>query len=176
MFFNDWIGLLRILIIGICAYTGLVFIIRVSGKRTLSKMNAFDFVVTVALGSTLATILLSRAVALVEGLLALALLVSLQYLVAWATTRSTLISRMAKSEPRLLVHRGQFLHQALRQERVATEEVLQALRSQGVGDIADAEAVIIESDGSFTVITTSSAGNGSTMQDVHPFRNADDSQ
>jgi uncharacterized membrane protein YcaP (DUF421 family) len=41
--------------------------LRVSGKRTLAKMNAFDLVVTVALGSTLATILLSADVSLAEG-------------------------------------------------------------------------------------------------------------
>jgi uncharacterized membrane protein YcaP (DUF421 family) len=50
----------------------------VSGKRTLSKLDAFDLIVTVALGSTLATVLLSRDVALAEGIVAFALLVGLQ--------------------------------------------------------------------------------------------------
>jgi uncharacterized membrane protein YcaP (DUF421 family) len=63
MFFDSWDGLLRVVVVGILAYTGLVLLLRISGKRTLSKMNAFDFVVTVALGSTLATILLSSDVA-----------------------------------------------------------------------------------------------------------------
>ena len=52
------------MVVGVLAYVALVFLLRISGKRTLSKMNAFDFVVTVALGSTLATILLSTAVVL----------------------------------------------------------------------------------------------------------------
>ena len=74
MFFTHWFDLARVLIVGVSAYAALVFLLRISGKRTLSKMNAFDLVVTVALGSTLATILLSKDVALAEGLLALALL------------------------------------------------------------------------------------------------------
>lgn len=53
MFFDGWSDLLRILVVGSLAYAGLVGFLRVSGKRTLAKMNAFDLVVTVALGSTL---------------------------------------------------------------------------------------------------------------------------
>ncbi len=51
MFFDDWFGIVRILIVGVLAYAALIIFLRVSGKRTLSKWNAFDFVVTIALGS-----------------------------------------------------------------------------------------------------------------------------
>lgn len=78
MFFDTWQGLGRIVVVGVLAYAALVIFLRFSGKRTLSKMNAFDLIVTVALGSTLATILLSKDVALAEGLLALLLLIALQ--------------------------------------------------------------------------------------------------
>jgi uncharacterized membrane protein YcaP (DUF421 family) len=63
-------------------------VLRVSGKRTLSKWNAFDFVVTIALGSILATVLLSKDVRLAEGLTACALLVGLQFLNTWIAVRS----------------------------------------------------------------------------------------
>lgn len=59
--------------VGTSAYFALLLMLRASGTRTLSKMNAFDFVVTVAFGSTLATVMLSEDVALAEGGLALAL-------------------------------------------------------------------------------------------------------
>ena len=62
MFFESGSALLRTLIVGSLAYMALVFLLRVSGKRTLSKWNAFDLVVTVAFGSTLATALLSMGV------------------------------------------------------------------------------------------------------------------
>lgn len=81
MVFDSWFGLLRVLVVGTIAYAALVLLLRVSGKRTLAKLNAFDLIVTVALGSTLATVLLSKSVALVEGLAAFALLAGLQYLV-----------------------------------------------------------------------------------------------
>ena len=68
MWFGSWDGLVRVVVGGVAAYAFLVALLRVSGKRTLSKLNAFDLVVTVALGSTLATVLLSKDVPVVEGM------------------------------------------------------------------------------------------------------------
>jgi uncharacterized membrane protein YcaP (DUF421 family) len=58
MFYDGWFRLVRVLVVGSCGYVALIALLRISGKRTLAKLNAFDFVVTVALGSTLATVLL----------------------------------------------------------------------------------------------------------------------
>ena len=82
-FFDTWLALGRTAVVGVLAYLALVFLLRISGKRTLSKMNAFDLVVTVALGSTLATVLLSKNVALANGVLAFALLIGLQFAITW---------------------------------------------------------------------------------------------
>lgn len=60
MFFSDSFSFTRILVVGILSYILIVFVLRVSGKRTLSKMNSFDFIVTVALGSVLASILTNQ--------------------------------------------------------------------------------------------------------------------
>lgn len=106
MFYDGWQGLVRVVVVGVAAYTALILLLRVSGKRTLAKLNAFDFVVTVAIGSTLATMLLSSTVALAEGLVALALMVGLQYVVASASNRSPRVERLVKSEPRLVYHGG----------------------------------------------------------------------
>lgn len=63
IFFNGWFALVRTAVVGVLAYVALIVFLRLSGKRTLSKMNAFDLIVTVSLGSTLATIALSADVA-----------------------------------------------------------------------------------------------------------------
>jgi len=152
MLFDSWMELARVLIVGALAYAGLVLLLRISGKRTLSKMNAFDFIVTVALGSTLATILLSRDVALAEGVVALALLILLQLAVAWLSARSPGFRRLVKSEPRLLFAHGRMLDEALLDERVAPEEVWAAMRATGHADPDDVEAVVLETDGTFSVV------------------------
>ncbi len=152
MFFHSWIGLGRVLLVGTLAYTALVVLLRFSGKRTLTKMNAFDFVVTVALGSVLATILLSKDVALAEGVTAFLLLITLQFVVTWLSVRSPRVRQLVKSEPSLLFYRGQMLAPALRGQRVTEDEVRAAIRSAGQTQLADVEAVILETDGSFSVL------------------------
>src|SRR5512147_2577917 len=123
MFFDSWAGLGRVAVVGLLAYAALVLLLRISGKRTLTKLNAFDLVVTVALGSTLATVLLSKDVSLAEGVLALALLIALQFVITWLSVRSPRFQKMIKAEPTLLLSRGRFLDGALKAERMAREEV-----------------------------------------------------
>lgn len=152
MFFDDWYSLLRILIIGTAAYAVLIVYVRLFGKRTLSKMNAFDLIVTVALGSTLATVIMSQDVKLAEGLLALLLLCALQTAVAYMSVRWPAAERLVKSEPRLLVLRGQLLHDAMRRERVTEDEIFAAVRGQGINDLDRVGAAVLESDGSVSVV------------------------
>ena len=152
MFFDGWAGLGRVLVVGTLAYAALVFLLRVSGKRTLSKMNAFDLVVTVALGSTLATVLLSKSVALLEGVLAFALLIGLQLALTWLSVRSERLQSWIKAQPALLVHNGRFLDGTLRRERVTQEEVRAAIRAQGAAALEEVDAVVLETDGSFSVL------------------------
>lgn len=152
MFFDNWHGMLRVLLVGILAYAALVLFVRISGKRTLAKMNAFDLVVTVALGSTLASIVLTRDVALAEGVLALALLIVLQFLVAWFSVHSQTMRRLVKAEPSLLFHEGRYLDAVLRRERVTREEVVAAIRAAGQARLDQVGAVVLETDGSFSVL------------------------
>lgn len=164
--FNGWSDLARVVVMGVLAYVALILLLRVSGKRTLSKMNAFDFVITVALGSTLATILLSKKVALADGVLALALLIFLQYVITWLSVRSTMFSRLIKAEPQLVFYAGEFIASAMKHERVNKGEVLQAMRSQGVKNAEQVLAVILESDGSFSVIQGKTPEGGTALENV----------
>lgn len=148
------------------AYIALVSFLRISGKRTLSKMNAFDFVVTVALGSTLATVLLNKEITLAEGLLAFALLIGLQFVVTWLSVRSDWTQSLVKNEPTLLLYRGHFLAAAMRQERVTREEVEAAVRSAGLAGPSDVEAVVLETDGTFSVVSSGASGTEDLLSSV----------
>lgn len=162
MFFSGWGSLGRVALTGALAYVAMVLLLRISGKRTLSKMNAFDLVVTVALGSSLATVLLSKDVPLANGVVGFGLLIALQYVIAWLSVRSRAISRLVKSEPTLLVHRGALLRGAMRRERVVEVEILAAVREQGLSSLAEVDAVVLETDGSFSVIPRSEPRSAAT--------------
>lgn len=150
MFFQDWQGLVRTLVVGVLAYGTIVLFLRISGKRTLAKLNAFDLVVTVALGSTLSAILLQESIALAEGALALGLLILMQFLVTFASVRWQPFAKLVRSEPTLLARGGGFCTEAMKRERVTQDEVLSAIRSSGGHDVADVDYMVLESDGTIS--------------------------
>lgn len=151
MFFQNWEGIVRTIIVGALAYATLVLFLRISGKRTLAKLNAFDLVVTIALGSILSAILLQESVALAEGAVAFALLILLQLAVTFLSVRSARFARMVRSEPALLARNGEFCLATMKQERVTEDEVISAVRASGARDISAVDYAILESDGSINV-------------------------
>lgn len=169
MFFDTWQGLGRIIIIGILAYVALVFFLQSSGKRALSTMNAFDLIVTVAIGSMLSTVILSRDVPLAEGLLALVLLIGLQFVVTWLSVRFPIIKHIVKSEPTLLFHQGLMLQGSLRSQRVTFEEVRAAIRNQGISQMSEVEAVILETNGSFSILRATTQPATTALNDITDY-------
>ena len=154
------------MIIGVLAYVAVIIWLRITGKRTLSKWNAFDFVVTIALGSTLASVITSRDVPLVEGVVALGLLVLLQFVITWLSVRVPAMRRLIKAEPTQLLKNGRFLDDALIRERVSESEVRMAIRSHGHASVEEIEAVVLETDGSFSVIKRSEIGSRSAIENI----------
>ena len=152
MLFNNWDSLQHTLIIGSLGYIAIIFLMRISGKRTLSKWNSFDFIVTIAFGSILATLMLSKDTSLIQGVLAIGLLVLFQFIITWISVRSDIFQGWIKAEPTLLLFQGEFQSNAMRHQRVCKGEILAALRTNGIAALEDAEAVILETDGSFSVI------------------------
>ena len=166
IFFDTWESLMRTAIIGVAAYLGLVLMLRLVGNRTLSQLNAFDLVVTVALGSTLATVILNKDVPLAEGLLALFLLVLLQLLISKLSLNTQVVRKIIKTEPRLIFFKGRYLKNALEKCRVTEDEILQVIRSEGIGSMKEVDAIVLESNGKFSVIRNVNEKEGSVLQNL----------
>lgn len=162
-------AMVRTLVVGVLAYVALIVLLRISGKRTLSKFNAFDFVVTVAIGSTLATVLLTESVALAQGVVAFAVLLALQFSITWLSVRVHAVHALVKSEPALLVYRGDYCDDALRRERVTRAEVRAAARNQGHATLEGIEAAVLETDGTITFLTDAPDSVASTLQDIDRY-------
>ena len=150
MFFQNWEGIVRTLLVGALAYLTLVVFLRLSGKRTLSKLNAFDLVVTMALGSTLSAVLLQESIALAEGAAAFAVLILLQYGVTWASVHSPSFARLVRSEPALLARDGHYCEATMRRERITQAEALGAIHQSGGRGVDEVDFLILEADGSIT--------------------------
>ena len=166
MYFDSWQETVRVALLGTLAYAALVLLLRMSGKRTLSKWNAFDFVVTIALGSTLATVLSSKQVSLLEGVEALALLILLQFVVSWLSVKVPWVRRLVKADPTCLYCKGRYVSDTLKRERVTEAEVRAAVRSAGIASMEDVEVVVLETDGSVSVLRRTESGGSSALIDV----------
>lgn len=153
--FKDWTTIYRTLLVGTLAYLLLILVLRIFGKRILSKMSAFDFVVTVAFGSILATILTDSKLALADGITSLTLLVFLQFVLSKLIKRFNFIDKLVKSEPVLLYFKGKYDEQAMEKERILKEDLYQTARSSGFVSMDDISGIILETNGEFSVLSNS---------------------
>lgn len=165
MWFESWSSILRVVILASLGYLALIVFLRASGKRTLSKMNAFDFVVTITLGSVFASLIVSDGVSYAEGATALGSLVGLQWIVSWIYVRSAWFEKLVKGKPQLLYWRGEYLDDVLKRERITHEEVQAAMRNSNITRHERA-AAILETDGSVTVIDPEEGRNPHALENV----------
>ena len=126
-------------------------------------MNSFDFVITVVIGATFGRILTARSIPFVEAVTAFALLIGLQFLVSSVQTRWRSFASLITAAPTLLYHRGQLHTSALRRVRVTEDELRAAVRRQGAGSLEEVGAVVMESDGSLSVVMARRLSDGSAI-------------
>ena len=152
MFFKNFESIKQIIIMSSLVYFSIILILRISGKRTLSSLNAFDFVVSVTIGSIGATTILSADTTFLDGLAAIITLVALQYVVAKLDAHYKFVSKILKSDPTLVYYSGDFLVKNMKKMRITKQDILQEIRVQGGTVIEDVGAVILESNGKLSVI------------------------
>jgi uncharacterized membrane protein YcaP (DUF421 family) len=114
----------------------------------------------------LASSLLSEDVSVVEAVSAFGVLIGLQFVIAWTSVRSKTFRSLIKSEPTLLFYRGEYLSASLKDQRIAKEEIRAKVREMGLVDLKAVEAVVLETDGTFSVVTGTVQADASSLQDV----------
>ena len=115
---DEWQQIVRAVVSAALLYGFVILSVRVSGKRSTSQMNNFDWVVTVAIDSLMASGILLKDVSLLESMIAIATLLGLQFLLTWLMLRWQPLEDLVRADPRLLFHEGEFLWEAMRRERV----------------------------------------------------------
>ena len=160
----SWTDLAVVVPSAIAVYLAVIVLSRLAGLRSLAKMSTFDFAATVAVGSTVASVALGSA-PLVSGLLALALLFGLQYLVASLRRRRVL--RGAVDNPPILVMAGpRLLESNLQHARISRNELWAQLRLAGVHSREQVQAVIVEPTGEVSVLRAGDPFDDELMEGV----------
>lgn len=165
LLFKNWESVWHVAICSILAYFVLFLFIRISGKRTLAKLTAFDFVVTITLGSTLSSMILVK-VTLAEGAVALAIIIVLQYVLAWSAMKSKTVEKIINSSPTMVFYRGKFLEDAMEKEVLTREEIYAEIRKYRMLDVDQVEAVVMELNGELTVIKNSEGTSHTSLKGI----------
>lgn len=144
-------SLIAIVLTAIGIYIATIVFTRLSGKRSFSKMSSFDFAMTVAIGSLIATTVLSKSVSLLQGVVGLAAVYLLQILLA-ILRRFDVVEKMVDNEPLLLMEGKNILHANLKKAKVTEADLRSKLREANVLELSQVRAVIFECTGDIAVL------------------------
>lgn len=145
-------AVLMVLLTTVGIYLSMILLTRVSGLRSFSKMSGFDFAVTVAIGSVLATTIVSENPPLLQAAVGLAALYGVQILVATLRERSGAVSAAVDNAPLLLMAGEEILEDNLRKARVTEADLRAKLREANVLRLEEVRAVVFESTGDVSVL------------------------
>lgn len=149
-------SLLYIVISAIAIYISAIVLTRLFGKRSFSKMSSFDFAVTIAIGSIIASTLLSSSTTLIEGAVGLCTVYALQAIVAFLR-KYKIVRETVDNASLLLMNEQEILWENLRKANVTEDDLRAKLREANVIELKEVLAVTFESTGDIAVLHTSSS-------------------
>jgi uncharacterized membrane protein YcaP (DUF421 family) len=152
--FTTWATALQIV-----ARTGAVYLlvligVRLTGKREVGQMTPFDLTLLLLLSNSVQNAMTGPDTSLAGGIVAAAVLLSLNYLVAELSGLNRGFRRIVQGSPSLLIHDGQLIMDHLKREHLTVDEVMRALREHSIGSVAEVAIGVLEVDGSLSFLKT----------------------
>lgn len=163
MFFRSWEAVLRVALSAAAVYILVVLALRVIGARALAKMSGYDLIVSIALGSLVAAVPLSTDISVIDGFTAILTFLVLQEITRFLQARYWVAHHIVRERPHLVVWDGDFIEDRLKQIDTSVNEVRAAIRQAGLLSVRDAQAVVLENDGAWSVIRRGEATDLSAL-------------
>lgn len=130
----------------------LILSVRICGLRSFSKMTSFDFAITVAVGSLLATPIINSNISILKGICAIGIIFLLQFIISFCRKRFSIFAELIDNDPVFLYKDGSFLNDNLNKTRVTKSDVIAKLREANATDLSLVTAVVLESTGDISVL------------------------
>lgn len=153
-------------------YLAVVTLTRIAGLRSFSKISSFDFAVTVAIGSILASTLVAEDPPLLQAAVGLTSLYAVQMGVAILRRRSAGVRRAVDNTPLLLMDGPRILSENLDRARITEEDLRAKLREANVLQLDEVRAVVLESTGDVSVLHGPPEGSKLDPRLLEGVRNA----
>lgn len=145
-------GALEIVARTFLVYLGVLVGLRLMGKRELAQMTVFDLVMILLIANAVQNAMTGPDFSVQGGLLAAAVLLVANRLVAWLRIHSGAWGRLIEGSPTVLIQEGKYLDPALRKEGLERTQVEMAMREHGVDDVAGVKLAVLETDGSISIV------------------------
>ena len=138
---------------GFVVYVILMILFRISGKRSLSEITTFDFVLLLIISESVQQAMIDSDNSLTNALLLVVTLVGVDILLSIAKQRSEWLKNVLDSRPLLLIQDGKLKHQHMERERVDESDILGAARElHGLERLDQIKHAVLEQSGTITVV------------------------
>ena len=154
---GEWFGSSLATIGWVAATTAAMYVttllsVRIAGRRTLAQLSAFDIIVTIALGSVIATTTVQKAASYAQGTTVVLTLLVLQTILAAARQRFSAVARIVDFSPEVVVDKGRLtLRRTPLGPQLTEDELMSRLREKGVFGVDTVRVVILEPGGSVSL-------------------------
>jgi uncharacterized membrane protein YcaP (DUF421 family) len=138
---------------GLAVYVILLVVFRISGKRTLSQVTTFDFVLLLIIAEVTQQALVGQDYSMTNFVLLVATLIGLDIAMSFVKERSPRLDRLLEGQPLVIVENGKALHDRMQKARVDDEDVLTAARMhQGLERMEQIKYAVLERNGGITIV------------------------
>jgi uncharacterized membrane protein YcaP (DUF421 family) len=136
----------------VVVYLFILVAFRLTGKRQVGQLTPFDLVLLLLISNVVQNAIIGNDNSLGGGLIGAVTILVVNWLVNEITYRSKRVRRLLEAQPTILVHNGRILHDNLAHERVTMDDLLAALRRNGVADVSHVRVAMLEENGGISVI------------------------
>ncbi len=144
---------LDIILRSFCVYLFIILAIRFFGKKELSQLSITDLVLILLISNAVQNAMVGTDTSLVGGLLAALTLFILNYIIKIVSYKSNLFSKLLEGEPVMLVYKGFIKEENLRNQKLTMSDLEAVAREHGLKSVTDAELIMLERDGSISVVS-----------------------
>ena len=147
----------ELLLRGVIVYAFLLVLIRITGRRQTGMMTPFDFILLLILSNTVQNAMNGGDNSLGGGLFLAGTLVVINWIMLILSRHFRLVHWVLVGWPAFLVRDGEIQEKVMHRERITHHELMSALRQAGLANIEQAKDVILETNGTISVIHRPSA-------------------
>lgn len=139
-------------------------VVRITGKRQIAQLSAFDLILIVTMGDLIGQTVLQEDYSLTAGLLAVLTFASLSMLFGLAMYWLPRSRPLLRGQPTVFLRDGKPDEEVMKYELIHRHDLDEAAREAGIRDLADIDLAVMETDGTFSFFTRQKGDDGSSAQ------------